>query len=124
MEAWMDWTPLSEGEVTSLIASAVAVMGPPARSLWSLMQVRPVKWQLHPWGDRGGGFWVVGIIGQQVVWYNDIEGGFNLSRYDGPGEIAEYWCNQDELNHIMQAVLHQIQTGKAPVKLGPAEPLT
>jgi hypothetical protein len=120
----MDWSPLREAELSTLIANAVSVMEAPARSLWNLVSVRPVKWQLHPWGDKGGGFWVVGVIGQQVVWYNDIEDGFNVSRYDAPGEIAEYWCNQDELNHTLHTLLHQIRTGEASGKLGPPVPLT
>jgi hypothetical protein len=119
----MDWTSLGEAKLERMIANGVTVMQPRARSLWNLIRVRPVKWQLHPWGDEGDGFWVVGIVGQQVVWYNDIEGGFNISRYDAPGEIAEYWCNQDELNHTMQGLLHQIETGAAPGKLGPPESL-
>jgi hypothetical protein len=120
----MEWTPLGEAELMRLIADAVAIMEPRACSLWNLIRVRPVKWQLHPWGDTGGGFWVVGIIGQQVIWYNDIEDGFNISRYDAPGEIAEYWCNQDELNYTIHALLHQIETGGAQGKLAPPEPLT
>ena len=119
----MEWMPLGEAELLRLIADALAIMEPPARSLWNLICVRPVKWALHPWGDMGGGFWVVGIIGQQVIWYNDIEDGFNMSRYDAPGEIAEYWCNQDELNHTIQALLHQIETGEALGKFGPPKPL-
>jgi hypothetical protein len=120
----MDWAPLGETELSALIAEAVLVMEPPIRSLWNLIRLRPVKWQLHPWGDNGGGFWVVGLIGQQVVWYNDIEDGFNVSRYSVPGEIAEYWCNQDELNETLHGLLQQIQTGRAPGKFGPPVPLT
>jgi hypothetical protein len=67
----------------------------------------------------GGGFWVVAIMGERVVWFNDIEEGFNLSRYNEPGVIAEYWCNQDELNHTMSAMMHFIETGEGPIRVGP-----
>jgi hypothetical protein len=120
----MNWTPLEEAQLATLIADAVALMEPSARSLWKLVHVWPVKWQLHPWGDEGGGFWIVGIIGQNVIWYNDIEHGFNISRYEVLGDIAEYWCNQDELNHTMHALQKQIENGEGPCKLGPPEPLT
>jgi hypothetical protein len=120
----MSWPPPGEKELSGLIASAVAAMEPPARSLWNLIRVRPEKWELSPWGDEGGGFWVVGIIGRQVVWYNDIEDGFNMSRFEKPGVIAEYWCNQDELHHTINALVQQIQTGETPGKLGPPEPVT
>jgi hypothetical protein len=119
----MEWQPIAEGDLSNLIAIAVGVMEPRARSLWNLIRVRRVKWELHPWGDEGCGFWVVAVIGVQVVWYNDIEDGFNVSRYETPGAIAEYWCNQDELQHTMQALLRQIETGEPPGKFGPPEPL-
>jgi hypothetical protein len=119
-----DWTPLSEAELAEFIADGVAAMDSRARLLWELIRVRPAKWRLHPWGDEGGGFWVVAILGQQVVWFNDIEDGFNVSRYDAPGVIAEYWCNQDELHHTIHGLLSRIDTGEAPGKFGPPEPLT
>jgi hypothetical protein len=120
----MTWTPLGEDELSNLIAGAISAMDSQASSLWNLIRVPPVKWQLPPWGDQGGGFWVVGTVGTQVVWYNDIEDGFNISRFEQPGVIAEYWCNQDELQQTMNALLRQIETGKAPGKFGPPRPLT
>jgi hypothetical protein len=55
-----------------------------------------------------------------VVWFNDIEGGFNRSQYSAFGIIKDYWCNQDELAHTMQCLLDEIQTGqRSGVLLGP-----
>ena len=42
---------------------------------------------------------VVAVVGQECVWYNDIEEGFNISRFEEFGRIADYWCNQTELEH-------------------------
>ncbi len=120
----MDWTPLSEKELSDLIAGAVTVMEPKASCLWDLIRIPPTKWTLHPWGNLGGGFWVVAIIGTQVVWYNDIEHGFNVSRYAKAGEIDKYWCNQDELQHTIYALLQQIETGERLGRFGPPEALT
>lgn len=120
----MEWTPFSEMQLSSLIADAECAMTPAARALWELCKVRPTKWQSHPWGDLGGGFWVVGIIGQRVVWYNDIEGGFNFSRYDTPGHIAEYLCNQDELQHTMYFLIQMLETGETPGRFGPPQPVS
>jgi len=94
-----------------------------ANYLWELIRIPPTKWILSPWADEGGGFWVVGIVGMQVVWYNDIEDGFNVSRYRTIGAIDEYWCNQDELQHTMYSLLRQIQSGHALVRSGPPETL-
>jgi hypothetical protein len=92
------WEPLSEDELLSLIATAEAAMEPPLLAFWERIRVRPVKWALPPWGDEGGGFWVVAVAGHDCVWYNDIEDGFNVSRFEAFGRLAEYWCNQDELH--------------------------
>src|SRR5690242_11212796 len=58
--------------------------------------ISPSRWKLSPWGDASGGFWVVAVHFDRVLWYNDVEDGFNVSRYEVTGQIpeAEYWCNQ------------------------------
>jgi len=58
------------------------------------MRITPEKWQCSPWGDAGGGFWVVGELDGAVVWYNDIEDGFNVSPCTVRGIIDQYACNQ------------------------------
>lgn len=120
----MDWEPISEEELATLIAEAVNVMEPQANRLWNLIRMPPVKWAQHPWGDLGGGFWVVGVMGSRVVWYNDIEDGFNVSTYSTPGVFDDYWCNQDELQHSIDNILRLISDGEEFGSFGPPEPLT
>jgi hypothetical protein len=117
----MVWAPISEVGLSELIIKAVSGLDTTNGRLWKLIRLKPEKWQCHPWGDKGGGFWVVGLIGEQVIWYNDIEDGFNISHYDKIGEISEYWCNQDELQHTLYGLFDKIQTGNEPMKLGPPE---
>ena len=54
-------------------------------------------------GDLGGGFWVVAIIGQKCIYYNDIEDGFNESEFEETGQIGEYLTNQSELLPFIQS---------------------
>jgi hypothetical protein len=86
-------------------------MSAPCRRLWDAIRIKPEKWQLHPYGDAGGGFWVVALIGQSVIWYNDVEEGFNRSRYSVHGEIADYWCNQDELEVTIEYLMTALERG-------------
>ena len=120
----MDWQPISEVELWNKINLAWERMTIPQRKLWECIRIAPEKWQQHPYGEEAGGFWVVGIFGRTVVWYNDIEEGFNRSRYMVYGEIDEYWCNQDELEWTVQWLLNSIETGKdeGPYA-GPPEPI-
>jgi len=104
----MTWEPITESELASLIEKAESRMGPPMLALWGHIRVSPVKWELAPWGIEGGGFWVVAVIGQTCVWYNDIEDGFNISRYESYGRISDYWCNQDELDHCLGSSLQSL----------------
>ena len=79
---------------------------------WESIKIDPVKWDLHPWGDEGGGFWVVAIMGNTVLWYNDIEDGFNRSKYSTFGLIDEYWCNQDELHWQLTHMITETKEGR------------
>ena len=85
--------------------------------LWNGIEVEPVKWQQRPYGDQGGGFWVVNVVGRTVIWYNDIEEGFNRSTYTAPGVIDEYWCNQDELETAVQCIVNSIEDGHDLVRI-------
>jgi hypothetical protein len=78
----------------------------------------------NPYGDPSDDFWVVGLIGKMVVWYNDIEDGFNISRYAIYGQISEYWCNQDDLDMSIRQLLARIDDGHEPPRLAPPRPVT
>jgi hypothetical protein len=113
------WTPITREELQHQITNGEAAMDSAALMTWHAIRLEPAKWQLHPYGDEGGGFWVVAILGQHVLWFNDIEWGFNLSRYTTLGLIDEYWCNQDELEHSIFQIQHLITNGKLPGSFGP-----
>lgn len=115
----MTWNPITEEEIWNVLNSARERMTIPQGRLWEAIRIPPEKWQQHPWGDEGGGFWVVAIIGRVVVWFNDIEEGFNLSTYSKHGEINEYYCNQDELEWTIQHILNEVIEGNAPPLLSP-----
>lgn len=115
------WSPTTIEELLEEVRCGEARLPKELLRLWEAIRVEFRKWGLHPWGDEGGGFWVVGLIGDHVLWYNDIEGGFNWSRYSQFGEIGEYWCNQDELNHSIFQLRQRLDDDCAPPKLGAPE---
>lgn len=56
----------------------------------------------------------------EVIYWEDVEGGFNISPIGPDGRILEHWCNQDELRLALNAWIE----GRArTVRLGPAEPI-
>jgi hypothetical protein len=50
--------------------------------------------------------YVVASYRGEVMYYNDIEGGFNTSHVDDREAIAECWCNQDSLQGALYRWLH------------------
>ena len=111
----MDWAPISEAELREMILAAENRMSPRLLHLWNAIKISPEKWAEDSYGTHGGGFWVVAIIGSTAIWYNDIEEGFNCSSYAVAGKLAEYYCNQDELEMTVRNILARIETGTASV---------
>jgi hypothetical protein len=95
----MVWQAISRESLDDMIEQGLSEATAEERALFARTAVTPTKWQLSPWGDLGGGFWVVAVMDDRVLCYNDIEHGFNVSRFTNFGTIpsADYWCNQDEL---------------------------
>jgi hypothetical protein len=117
------WSPISESDIWDLINRGWDKMSLPQRRLWEIIKIDPVKWHQNTYGALGGGFWVVAIFGTTVIWFNDIEHGFNRSSWTTPGTIDEYWCNQDELQWTIQHVLDQWRDGIPPGgRCSPPEP--
>ncbi|WP_337855067.1 hypothetical protein [Pedobacter sp. GR22-6] len=81
-------------------------------NFWNLIKIAPQKWEEKEYGAEGGGFWVVAIFGTEVIYYNDIEEGFNISKYETYGQIKEYWCNQSELNWIIIELYKRIKSNE------------
>jgi hypothetical protein len=67
------------------------------REYFASVAIEPERWLQTPWGDEGSGFWAVSLDADRVLWFNDIEEGFNVSRFSERGAIPEreYWCNQE-----------------------------
>ena len=72
---------------------------------WQLVRIFSEKWAQSPYGHDGGGFWVVAVCGNRVLWYNDIEGGYALTRYDAYGQLAAYSSGQQPLKEVVQQLL-------------------
>jgi hypothetical protein len=121
----VDWKPIPEEGLIKLINEGRARMNPLERRFWDAIAIAPQKWEQTPYGNDGGGFWAVAILGTTVIWYNDIEDGFNRSTYQSFGTIPdnEYWCNQDDLEWPIRDLMRLVSTGEPPSgRFGPPIP--
>ena len=96
------WEPITLAKLNIKISQANLSID--LSNLWNSIKIEPKKWEEKEYGDLGGGFWVVAIIGQRIIWYNDIEEGFNICTFQYYGQIDSYGCEQYELNHILYAL--------------------
>ena len=94
-----DWEPVAAAALLARVAQGEARMNQAQLRLWKVNQIKPEKWQQHPCGDLGGGFWVVGLVCQPSFG----------SRYSVHGVIEDYWCNDDELELTVQSLLNTLE---------------
>ncbi|MCB1588634.1 MAG: hypothetical protein KDI56_07010 [Xanthomonadales bacterium] len=106
------WEAVALEELRDLINQSLAQSSAESRRVFGLIQIPPEKWALPPWGDQGGGFWVIAVLGQSAIWYNDIEEGFNCSPFTRLGILDQYACDQLELHHWLFRLNHYLATGK------------
>jgi len=114
----IDWEPISEAALLDRISQGYARMPQSHQRLWDSVRIDPEKWEQHPYGDAGGGFWVVALMGRTVIWYNDLEDGFNRSLYSQYGFIDDYWCNHDDLDVTMQYLANALSGGQDLALIG------
>jgi len=105
----MEWTPITIQEIYEKVLDAETNLVGELSNFWDLIKIYPEKWDEPHYGKEGNGFWIVAIIGNRVIWYNDIEEGFNVSHYKKYGEINGYYCNQDELIWAIQNLFQLIR---------------
>lgn len=98
------WEAITLDELNKKIQEGINRMTETQLEVWSRISVQPVKWEKEELGKQGGGFWVVAIQSKKIIWYNDIEEGFNISTFLKHGEIEEYGAEQDELQWTIEKI--------------------
>ena len=94
------WKPISEQDLAALIERDLAECTPEARALFSRFRVslRPAAINR---GDRVESVYVVAQNGRSVIYYEDVEEGFNISALSTDGAIEEPGFEQWELRHAL-----------------------
>jgi hypothetical protein len=96
----MGW-PISREQLVAEMATALEGADDAVREAWERIRIEPERWRCSPRADESGGFWVVAEMPGAVVWYNDIEEGFNTSPFTVRGTIDEYRCNQTDFRELL-----------------------
>ena len=90
------WRPATRDEVERIVASECARLSPDLKARWERIrtEVRPAE--ITRYGKREVVFVVAERSGRAIYW-EDIEGGFNISAVDEDGRLLEHGCDQDDL---------------------------
>lgn len=99
------WSPITKEELEKLISLD---LNHNQLFLWNAIKINPEKWIEREEGKEENGFWVVAILGKEVIWYNDIEEGFNISTYSEYGLINDYRCEQDRLDWCLNKIISRL----------------
>ena len=99
------WSPITKEELENLMSID---LNHNQLFLWNAIKINPEKWIENEKGKEGNGFWVVAILGKEVIWYNDIEEGFNISPYSEYGLINDYGCEQDRLDWCLNKIISRL----------------
>lgn len=90
------WTPITADDLALLIEADLRDCDEALRSLFSKHRVDPYHAPLNRLGQEELVF-VVARKGNEVMYYEDVEEGFNISPISADGKILERWCNQNSL---------------------------
>ena len=95
-----DWKPITRQELDDLIAEQLAECSPEQAACFRKHRVEPHHAPLERYGKLEQVF-VVAQRDDVVIYYEDVEDGFNLSPLGPDGRILQHWCNQDDLKHAL-----------------------
>lgn len=80
-------------------------LAPDQKEVWDDIKIEPEKWSEESKGHDFDGFWVVALLGDEIIWYNDISKGFNISEFKTYGTIDQYWDENTSLPDLLWHIL-------------------
>jgi hypothetical protein len=103
--------------VQQLVAGAILNCDAEQLAVFNRCAVQPYSAPIIRYGNSDTVV-VVARNGNEVIYYEDIEEGFNVSPVGTNGEVLEHWCNQDELDFALN---YWIEGRQPSAKVGPAQ---
>jgi hypothetical protein len=101
----MEWRPATIEEVKEIVAADLANCDPEQTAAFRKYAVEPFQASILRNGAQESVV-VVAQNSQEVMYWEDVEEGFNISLLGSDGSILEHWCNQDELAIALNRWLH------------------
>jgi hypothetical protein len=115
----MEWRPATISFVRGLINADLEKCDSEQFAAFQKYGVEPYLARIVRYG-RTEKVVVVARRGHEVMYWEDVEEGFNISPVNEVSEVLEHWCNQDDLRLTLNA---WIEGRTGPPRLGPALPI-
>jgi hypothetical protein len=93
------WVPISATDLDRLLRKQLAICPPELVAVFERYKVVPFRAPLQ--SDILESAFVVARKGNEALYYEDVEEGFNFSPMSERGQLLEHWCNQDELRFAL-----------------------
>ena len=116
-----DWRPATVEDVDEIVAQDLAACDPEQLAVFNKYRVKAFAAPLERYGQLESVV-VVARKGDEVIYYEDVEDGFQVSPISPEGQLLEHWCNDDELRFALNAWIEGRGRGLY-AKLGPAKPI-
>ena len=100
----------SEEKLWDRINEGWSRMSRDQKLLWEAIKIIPAEWELRGHGPC----WIVGLVGQNAVYFNHLEDGFNRSPWKTLGILETYQSMQWELNEAIANELDILRSGYNP----------
>ena len=115
-QAMNKWTPATVEAVRDIVERDLLRFDAAQREAFARYAVAPFAAPICRYGTLESVV-VVARRGNEVIYWEDVEEGFNVSPIAPDSHVLEHWCNQDELGFA----LNQWIPGRtAPNKVAPA----
>jgi hypothetical protein len=109
--------PATVDDVKRIVATDLSDCDAEQVAAFDRYRVEPFLAPIVRYGEIGTVV-VVARNGNEVMYYEDVEEGFNVSPIAPDGQILEHWCNQDDLRFALN---EWIEGRKLYQRLGPAQ---
>ncbi len=112
----MTWRPATIEHVEQILKRDLAQCDAPQKDIYKKFAVSPFLAPISRYGQLESVV-VVARNHDEVIYWEDVEEGFNVSHIQKDGRLAEHWCNQDELG---LALNYWIEDRPHPARLAPS----
>jgi len=100
----MAWKPATIDEVKDILRADLKRCNPKQIEIFQQYSVEPYFAPIVRYGKEENVV-VVAQKSDEVIYWEDVEEGFNISLAGPGGRIVEHWCNQDDLSVALNRLI-------------------